>query len=363
MANNPLPEPLCVSFVLITHACGSYDKPLSGRVPPAAYRRQAGLVYAAGGRYLKEYRQIRARHGILEICKRADLAATVTLQPVELLDVDAAIVFADLLLPVEPMGLHLRFAAGEGPIIDNPVRTTDDVDSLSTTNTDDLGYVGQTIQNVVRALAGKAPVIGFVGAPFTMASYMIEGGASRNFIRTKKMMYNDETLWRRLMGKIVDVIAPFAHLQVSAGARAIQVFDSWVGALGSDDYVRFAAPYSRALIERIRSTGVPVIHFGTGASGFFRELHAAGGDVMGVDWRVNIDQAWMDISYRSAIQGNLDPVALFAPLPELRAKVFELLKRTGTRPGHIFNLGHGILPETPVENVKAVVEMVREFHP
>jgi uroporphyrinogen decarboxylase len=325
-------------------------------VRPVWFMRQAG-------RYLKQYRQIRERHGILEICKRPDLAATVTLQPVELLDVDAAIIFADLLLPVEPMGLRLRFAAGEGPIIENPVRTTDDVDSLATTNTDDLGYVGQAIQTVVRALAGKVPVIGFVGAPFTMASYMIEGGSSRNFIRTKKLMYSDETLWRRLMGKIVDVLAPFAHLQVSAGARAIQVFDSWVGALGSDDYVRFAAPYSRALIERIRSTGVPVIHFGTGASGFFRELHAAGGDVMGVDWRINIDQAWMDISYRSAIQGNLDPVALFAPLHELRTKVHELLKRTGTRPGHIFNLGHGILPETPVENVKAVVELVREFRP
>ena len=315
------------------------------------------------GRYLKQYRQIRERVGILEMYKRPDLAATVTLQPVELLDVDAAIIFADLLLPVEPMGLRLRYAAGEGPVIDNPVRTTDDVDSLSSTNSDDLGYVGLAIQNVVRALAGKVPVIGFVGAPFTMASYMIEGGASRNFIRTKKMMYADETLWRRLMGKIVDVLAPFAHMQVSAGARAIQVFDSWVGALGSDDYVRFAAPYSRALIERIRATGVPVIHFGTGASGFFRELHAAGGDVMGVDWRINIDQAWMDISYRSAIQGNLDPVALFAPLPELRTKVQELLKRTGVRPGHIFNLGHGILPETPPENVKAVVEIVREFRP
>jgi uroporphyrinogen decarboxylase len=259
--------------------------------------------------------------------------------------------------------LKLKYEKGEGPVIGNPVRTSDDVDSLSTTNTDELGYVGEAIQHVVRALAGKVPVIGFVGAPFTMASYMIEGGASRNFVRTKKLMYSDETLWRRLMGKIVDVLAPFAHSQVAAGARAIQVFDSWVGALGSDDYVRFAAPYSRALIERIRSTGVPVIHFGTGASGFFRELHAAGGDVMGVDWRINIDQAWMDISYRSAIQGNLDPVALFAPLPELRTKVHELLKRTGTRPGHIFNLGHGILPETPVENVKAVVELVREFRP
>src|SRR6266851_1537432 len=285
-------------------------------VRPVWFMRQAG-------RYLKQYRQIRERHGILEICKRPDLAATVTLQPVEILDVDAAIIFADLLLPVEPMGLKLRYATGEGPIIGNPVRTASDIDSLSTANTDDLGYVGEAIQNVVRTLGGKTPVIGFVGAPFTMASYMIEGGASRNFIRTKRMMYAEETLWRRLMGKIVDVLAPFASLQVAAGARAI--------------------------------------HFGTGASGFFRELHAAGGDVMGVDWRINIDQAWMDISYRSAIQGNLDPVALFAPLPELKMRVTELLKRTGARPGHIFNLGHGILPETPVEHVKAVVQMVREF--
>jgi uroporphyrinogen decarboxylase len=312
---------------------------------------------------MKQYREIRARHTILEICKRPDLAAQVTLQPVEVLDVDAAIIFADLLLPVEPMGLRLKFVAGEGPVIDNPVRTSHDVDTLSTANTDELGYVGESIRIVSTALAGKVPVIGFVGAPFTMASYMIEGGASRNFINTKTLMYRDETLWRRLMGKLVDVLGPFAMLQVAAGARAIQVFDSWVGALGADDYVRYVAPYSRALIERIRSTGVPVIHFGTGAAGYFRELHAAGGDVMGVDWRLNIDQAWMDISYRSAIQGNLDPAALLAPLPELKTKVHELLKRTGTRPGHIFNLGHGILPETPVDNVKAVVQMVREFKP
>ncbi len=325
-------------------------------VRPVWFMRQAG-------RYLPQYRAIRAKHGILEMCKRPDLAATVTLQPIEILDVDAAIIFADLLLPVEPMGLKLRYAEGEGPIIDNPVRTTDDIDSLSTVNTDDLGYVGEAIQMVARALNGRLPVIGFVGAPFTLASYMIEGGASKSFVKTKRLMYSDETMWRRLMGKIVDVLAPFAVMQVAAGARAIQVFDSWVGALGPDDYVRYAAPYSRALIERIRQAGVPVIHFGTGASGFFRELHAAGGDVMGVDWRMNIDQAWLDISYRAAIQGNLDPVALFAPLPELKMKVHELLKRTGTRPGHIFNLGHGILPETPVDNVKAVVQMVREFKP
>jgi uroporphyrinogen decarboxylase len=215
----------------------------------------------------------------------------------------------------------------------------------------------------VKALAGKVPVLGFVGAPFTLASYIIEGGASRTFLKTKRMMYSNETLWRRLMGKLVDVLGPFAILQVAAGARAIQVFDSWVGALGPDDYVRYVAPYSRALIERIRSTGVPVIHFGTGAGGFFKELHAAGGDVLGIDWRVNIDTAWMEISYRSAIQGNLDPAVVFAPLPELKLRVHELLKRTGTRPGHIFNLGHGILPETPVEHVKALVQFVREFHP
>ncbi|HYP14842.1 MAG TPA: uroporphyrinogen decarboxylase [Bryobacteraceae bacterium] len=325
-------------------------------VRPVWFMRQAG-------RYLKPYRDIRAKHSILEICKRPDLATAVTLQPVEILDVDAAIIFADLLLPVEPMGLKLQFVAGEGPLIDNPVRTSADVDSLSISNTDDLGYVGEAIQQTQKALAGRVPIIGFVGAPFTLASYMIEGGASRTFLQTKQMMYRDETLWRRLMGKLVDVLGSFALLQVSQGARAIQVFDSWVGALGPDDYVRFVAPYSRALIERIRQVGVPVIHFGTGAAGFFRELHAAGGDVMGVDWRINIDQAWMDISYRSAVQGNLDPVALFSPLGELRNRVQELLKRTGTRPGHIFNLGHGILPETPVDNVKAVVQIVREFKP
>ncbi len=325
-------------------------------VRPVWFMRQAG-------RYMKQYRDIRKHHGILEICKRPDLAAAVTLQPIEVLDVDAAIIFADLLLPVEPMGLKLEFRSGEGPHIDNPVENSTDIDALSTSNTDDLGYVGESIQLVTRALAGKVPVIGFVGAPFTLASYMIEGGPSKTFLKTKKLMYHDEILWRRLMGKIVDVLGTFALMQVSSGARCIQVFDSWVGALASDDYVRYVQPYSRALIERIRTSGVPVIHFGTGCSGFFRELHAAGGDVMGVDWRMNIDQAWMDISYRSAVQGNLDPTALFAPLPEIKAKVHEILKRTGTRPGHIFNLGHGILPETPVENVKAVVQFVREFRP
>jgi uroporphyrinogen decarboxylase len=325
-------------------------------VRPVWFMRQAG-------RYMKEYRDIRAHHDILSICKRPDLAAQVTMQPIDILDVDAAIIFADLLLPVEPMGLKLKFVTGEGPVIDNPIRTSNDIDTLSTANTDDLGYVGDAIQIVTRQLSGRCPLIGFVGAPFTLASYMIEGGPSRNYLRTKTMMYREEGLWRRLMGKLVDVLGTFALMQVASGARVIQVFDSWVGSLGSDDYVRYVQQYSRALIERIRTSGVPVIHFGTGTAGFFRELHAAGGDVLGVDWRINIDQAWMDISYRSAIQGNLDPAVLLAPLPELKVRVHELLKRTGTRPGHIFNLGHGILPETPVDHVKAVVDMVRNFRP
>jgi len=323
-------------------------------VRPVWFMRQAG-------RYLKPYRDIRAKHSILEICKKPELAAEVTLQPIEILDVDAAIVFADLLLPIEPMGLKLEFLAGEGPSIDNPITDPGDIDNLITDRTEDLGYVGETIELVAKALAGRVPVIGFVGAPFTLASYMIEGGASKTFLKTKKLMYADETMWRRLMGKLVDVLGDFGLIQIRAGARAIQVFDSWVGALSPDDYVRYVQPYSRALIERLRGGSVPVIHFGTGVGGFIRELHAAGGDVIGVDWRMNIDAAWLEIGYRSAIQGNLDPVALFAPLPELRQKVNNLLRRTGARPGHIVNLGHGVLPETPVENVKAVVQMVREF--
>lgn len=340
--------------------------PVGGRFLDACRRRVTDVrpvwFMRQAGRYLKPYRDIRAKHGILDICKKPELAATVTLQPVEILDVDAAIIFADILLPIEPMGLKLEFITGEGPVVENAISNPEDIDTLSTNHTDDLGYVGDAIKLVSRALAGRVPIIGFVGAPFTLASYMIEGGASKTFLKTKKLMFGDETMWRRLMGKLVDVLGDFAGLQVGAGARAIQVFDSWAGALSPEDYVRFVQPYSRALIERIRAPGVPVIHFGTGTAGFFRELHAAGGDVIGIDWRINIDQAWMDIGYRSAIQGNLDPAALFAPLPELRTKVTDLLRRTGTRPGHIVNLGHGILPDTPVENVKAIVQIVREFH-
>lgn len=321
---------------------------------PVWFMRQAG-------RYMPEYRKLRAAHSILEMCKRPDLAAEVTLQPIDALGVDAAIIFADLLLPVEPMGLKLEFVAGEGPVIHNPVRTLNDANALDIGRTTDLNYVGEAISQVKRALNGKVPVIGFVGAPFTLASYMIEGGSSRHYLHTKRMMYGEPETWDRLMRTIVDVLAPYAASQVAGGADAMQVFDSWVGALAPGDYQRYVLPHSRELIRRLQSHGVPVIHFGTGAGTFAGLLREAGGDVIGLDWRVHLDEAWEGLGHDSAVQGNLDPLALFAPLPELRRRVEDIVRRAAGRPGHIFNLGHGILPETPVENVKAVVEMVREL--
>ncbi len=323
---------------------------------PVWFMRQAG-------RYMPEYRRIRAKHPILEICKRPELAAEVTLQPVEALDVDAAIIFADLLLPIEPMGLTLEFVEGEGPAIGNPVRSSSDIDRLQTRNGQDLGYVGEAIAKVKKELDGRIPTIGFAGAPFTLASYMIEGGSSRTFALTKSLMYGDPAGWERLMAKILEVVVPYAADQVARGADVIQIFDSWVGALGPEDYKRYVLPHSRMLIRQIQTTGVPVIHFATGAGTFLPLLHEAGGDVLGLDWRVRLDEAWSAIRYEAAVQGNLDPAALFAPLPEIERRVENILRRAGNRPGYIFNLGHGILPETPVENVKAVVRMVRDFQP
>ena len=323
--------------------------------PPVWFMRQAG-------RYMPEYRRIRADHSILEICKNPELAAEVTLQPVDVLDVDAAIIFADLLLPLEPMGLRIEFVAGDGPCIYNPVRTAADVEKLDTCHVADLGYVAEAIARAKRSLNGRVPLIGFVGAPFTLASYMIEGGSSRHYQITKQMMYSEPAAWGRLMEKIIEVLVPYAASQVSHGAEVIQVFDSWVGALSPDDYEQYVLPHSRMLIRQIQTTGVPVIHFSTGGSSFLHLLHQAGGDVLGLDWRVRLDEAWSAIDFEVAVQGNLDPVALFAPLPELRKRVEAILRRAGDRPGYIFNLGHGILPETPVDHVKAVVQMVREFH-
>jgi uroporphyrinogen decarboxylase len=313
------------------------------------------------GRYLRQYREIRSKHGILEICKRPDLAATVTLQPVEILDVDAAIIFADLLLPVEPMGLKLHFANGEGPRIDNPVHTNADVDSLSTANTDDLGYVGEAIQNVVRALAGKVPVIGFVGAPFTLASYMIEGGGSRNYIFTKSMMYREPSVWALLLEKLAAVLIEYAAQQVEAGADVIQIFDSWAGALSPTDYRDFVLPVTTRLVRKVQALGVPVIYFGVDTATLLPAMRETGADVIGLDWRVPLDQGWSTLGHTVAVQGNLDPIMLFAHEDLLRQRVRQILTQAAGRPGHIFNLGHGIVPGTPVENVQRVVQYVREF--
>ena len=315
------------------------------------------------GRYMPEYRKIRASHSILEICKTPRLACEVTQQPVEALDVDAAIIFADLLLPLEPMGLKLEFVQGDGPRIENPVRSLADAARLSTTNAADLGYVGEAVALVKKNLSDRVPIIGFVGAPFTLASYMIEGGGSRNYAATKYLMWREPAAWQCLMEKIVRTITPFAASQVLNGAAAIQIFDSWAGALSPDDYERYALPYSEMLIRQIQSTSVPAIHFGTGNGAFLELFHSAGGDVLGLDWRVRLDEAWGRVGEEAAVQGNLDPIALLAPLPELRRKVEDVLARAAGRPGHIFNLGHGIVPQTPVENVQAVVEMVRDYRP
>jgi uroporphyrinogen decarboxylase len=321
---------------------------------PVWFMRQAG-------RYMPEYRLIREKYSLLEIVERPEVAAEVTLQPVRALGVDAAILFADILLPILPMGLKLEFARGEGPVIHNPVHSMEDVDRLRQLDPQtDLGYVLQTIR-ILRRELGEVPLIGFSGAPFTIASYAIEGGASRDFLRTKRLMYNSPEAWQALMEKLADALAAYLVAQVEAGAQAVQVFDSWVGALSPQDYLRYVLPYSRRVLQAAQATGVPVIHFGTGTAMLLTSMKQAGGTVIGLDWRIPLDEGWIAVGPQVAIQGNLDPAVLFAPLPELRRQVQDILRRAAGRSGHIFNLGHGILQHTPVESVRAVVEMVHEF--
>ncbi len=322
---------------------------------PVWFMRQAG-------RYMPEYRAIRAKHTLLEICRQPDLAAEVTLQPVSAFGVDAAILFADILLPLIPMGINLEFAAGEGPVIHNPIRNADDVKALRAVDPhESLDHVLQAVRLVRRELDGKTPLIGFGGAPFTLASYIIEGGSSRNYLHTKQMMYSDPRTWHTLMDKLARVIADYLVAQVEAGAQAIQLFDSWVGTLTPDDYRDYVLPHSQLILREVSATGVPLIHFGTGTANLLPLMKEAGGDVIGLDWRTPLDWGWDQVGADTAVQGNLDPVALFAPRPELERRVRAILDSVAGRPGHIFNLGHGILPETPLENVKAVVEMVHEF--
>ena len=313
------------------------------------------------GRYMAEYRAVRKKHSILEICKTPEIAAEVTITAAERLDVDAAIIFADLLLPLEVMGLPFRFEAGEGPVIERPVRTPEHVTALVTDRAAELGYVSESITKVVKHFGAKLPVIGFCGAPFTLASYMIEGGGSRNYVHTKKMMYTQPAAWQQLMGKLVDVLASYSADQVKAGAEALQIFDSWVGCLSVEDYRQHVLPFATELVRRLQKTGVPIIYFGTDSATLLPSMQETAADVIGVDWRIPMDQAWKSLNFNGAVQGNMDPVLLFAGQDEIRKRTDAILRQVSGRPGHIFNLGHGILPETPVENVQALVNFVREL--
>ncbi|MBI3077861.1 MAG: uroporphyrinogen decarboxylase [Deltaproteobacteria bacterium] len=313
------------------------------------------------GRYLPEYRAIRARLSFLELCKDPEAAAEVTLLPVERLGVDAAILFADILLPVEPMGVGLEFSRGEGPVIRRPVRTGADVDRLSEVDPGEaVPFVFDTVRQVRQALDGRVPLIGFAGAPFTLASYLIEGGASRDFLHTKRLMYGDPGAWSALMEKLARTVTGYLNGQIAAGAQAVQLFDSWVGCLAPEDYRERVLPHTRRVIQGI-TPRVPVIHFGTGTAGLLELMREAGGEVIGLDWRVDLGEAWRRLGDGVGVQGNLDPAALLATPDEVRRRAKAILDRAGGRPGHIFNLGHGVLPQTPVDHVVALVEAVHEL--
>ena len=312
------------------------------------------------GRYMKEYREVRARHSFLEMCKRPEVASEVTVYAAHRLGVDAAIIFADILLIIEPMGLDLEFARGEGPVIHNPVRTAADVDRVrEVEDVASLDYVYEAIRITRRELKPDLPLIGFCGAPFTLASYVCEGGGSKNYVNTKRLMYTDPGAWHALMSRIARALSRYLNAQVAAGAQAVQLFDSWVGALSPDDYREYVLPHTREVIRGV-TPGVPVIHFGTGTAGLLELMQEAGGDVIGLDWRVRLDEAWARLG-DVAVQGNFDSIALFTSPEVVRRRARDVLDRAANRPGHIFNLGHGILPETPVENVVALVEAVHEL--
>ena len=313
------------------------------------------------GRFLPEYRAIREKLGFLELCRTPDAAAEVTVLPVEKLGVDAAILFADILLLVEPLGVGLEFARGEGPLIGRPVRSSAAVERLVERDpAETVPFVFETVRRARAALQDRVPLIGFAGAPFTVASYVVEGGASRDYLETKRLMYGDRGAWDALLSLLARTTARYLNLQIAAGAQAVQLFDSWVGALGPEDYRTFALPYTQAIIRSL-PPGVPVIHFGTGTAGLLTPFREAGGDVIGVDWRQDLGDAWRRIGPDVGIQGNLDPAALLAPPAEIRRRVADILAQAAGRPGHVFNLGHGVLPSTPVDHARALVDAVHEL--
>ncbi|MFA5073443.1 MAG: uroporphyrinogen decarboxylase [Nitrospirota bacterium] len=307
------------------------------------------------GRYLPEYREIRAKHSFLEMCKTPELAAEITIQPVRRFEIDAAIIFADILLPFDPMGIKLEFAEGEGPIIRNPVRTMTDVRNLKQINpAAQLDYVMKAIRLALEKLNGFVPLIGFSGAPFTLACYLIEGGSSRSYQQAKTMMFKEPQTWHALMEQLTAIIVGYLNAQIDAGVQVVQLFDSWVGALGREDYKEFVLPHQKNLIAGIEKT-VPLIHFANNANHLLDMVTEAGGDVIGIDWRCNLGSAWKEIGYDKGIQGNLDPASLFGTREFIRKRVKEILEHTGNRNGHIMNLGHGILPQTPIENAEEFI--------
>jgi uroporphyrinogen decarboxylase len=312
------------------------------------------------GRYMTEYRDVRAKHSFLELCKNPELVAEVTTYAAERIGADAAILFADILLIVEPLGLNLEYSKGDGPVISPTVRESADVDRLREVDPAELGYVYEAVRATRRALNPKTPLIGFCGAPFTLASYIIEGSGSRNYENTKSLMYRDRGAWHALMDRIARGLVGYVNEQIKAGCQAIQIFDSWVGCLGPEDYREFVLPHSRTLIRGIQP-GVPVIHFGTGTATLLRDMREAGGDVIGLDWRTELDRGWEEVGHDRAVQGNLDPLVLFAEPAYIRKRVEHILEQAGGRPGHIFNLGHGILPKTPVDHVIRLIDDVHEL--
>jgi uroporphyrinogen decarboxylase len=351
-----------------------HDSPLlkAARREPAA--RVPVWLMRQAGRYMSEYRALRRTTGFLELCRSPSLCADVMLMAVEKLDVDAAILFSDLLLILEPMGLALEFTPDEGPAIRNPIRGPEDVDRLvELESMERLHFVIDAVRATRAGLADDLPLLGFAGAPFTLASYAIEGGASRNHRLTKTLMYRDPGAWDAIMGTLARSVARYLNAQIEAGVQAVQLFDSWVGCLGPGDYRRFVLPYTRSLIDQVGkgvtnlqtkvpdTFSVPVIHFATGNPALLPLLSEAGGAVIGVDWRIRLDDAWRAIGYDKAVQGNLDPLVLLTDPPTIRRRVQEVLDQAAGRPGHIFNLGHGVLPQTPVENARALVDAVHEL--
>jgi uroporphyrinogen decarboxylase len=313
------------------------------------------------GRYLPEYRALREQFGFLELCRNPEAATEVTLLPVDRLGVDAAILFADILLIVEPLGVGLEFGRGEGPLIQRPLRGEAQIAHLTPVDVDAAGpFVFETVRRVTRALAGRVPLIGFAGAPFTVASYLVEGGPSRDYLHVKRLMYEEPEAWHHLMETLATATARYLNGQIAAGAELVQIFDSWVGVLAPDDYRTYVQPHTREVIRAL-TPGAPVIHFGTGTAALLPLMRAAGGDVIGLDWRVDLDAAWESVGHDVAVQGNLDPAVLLAKPPYIRQRVKDILDRAGGRPGHIFNLGHGVMPATPVEHVRALVDIVHEL--